>query len=88
MTYNGIALIADAVNLVLSSDNNLSAVMVRKAAPAIQLAHKVLMTEAQLIKRSFNPGMTLPDLVESAKGNQQTGAAANVLHMLTSHMNK
>ncbi|GIL58726.1 hypothetical protein Vafri_13727, partial [Volvox africanus] len=75
-----------AVPLALPPSNNLSRNMVRTALVVLQRAHKVIMAEARLIKSTFPPLLSLPELRELAVQRPNTAGAVEALMFLTSHL--
>ncbi|GIL97609.1 hypothetical protein Vretimale_3139, partial [Volvox reticuliferus] len=75
-----------AVPLALPPGNNLSRNMVRTALVVLQRAHKVIMAEARLIKSTFPPLLSLPELRELAVQRPNTAGAVEALMFLTSHL--
>ncbi|GIL58725.1 hypothetical protein Vafri_13727 [Volvox africanus] len=60
--------------------------MVRTALVVLQRAHKVIMAEARLIKSTFPPLLSLPELRELAVQRPNTAGAVEALMFLTSHL--
>ncbi|GLI59585.1 hypothetical protein VaNZ11_001512 [Volvox africanus] len=75
-----------AVPLALPPGNNLSRNMVRTALVVLQRAHKVIMAEARLIKSTFPPLLSLPELRELAVQRPNSAGAVEALMFLTSHL--
>ncbi|GLC75380.1 hypothetical protein PLESTF_001630600 [Pleodorina starrii] len=75
-----------AVPLALPPGNNLSRTSVRSALVVLQRAHKLIMAEARLVKSTFPPLLTLPELRDLAVQRPNTAGAAEALMFLTSHL--
>lgn len=72
----------------LPADNTLSKRCVKAAGTAMAAAARVLSTQAHLLKLSFPPGISMPDLVAQARSNKGLDGAQEVLTFLTKHITK
>ncbi|EFJ44260.1 hypothetical protein VOLCADRAFT_95499 [Volvox carteri f. nagariensis] len=75
-----------AVPLALPPGNNLSKNTVRLALVVLQRAHKLIMAEARLVKSSFPPQLSLPELRELSIQRPNTAGAVEALVFLNSHI--
>ena len=69
----------------LAANGSVSQAGVRKTLKAMLQAHKLLLSQAELIRTVFTPGMSLAEFTERAKQRSNTAGAPDVLNFLRNH---
>ena len=72
----------------LATNSSVSQAGVRKTLKAMLQAHKLLMSQAELIRTVFIPGMSMAEFTEKAKQRSNTAGAPDVLNFLRNHAAK
>ena len=72
----------------LAANSSVSQAGVRKTLKAMLQAHKLLMSQAELIRTVFHPGMSLAEFTEKARARSNTAGAPDVLNFLRNHAMK